>query len=289
MNIFTPENPQSEKHAIVLVNHLGSSARSDTGRDAEQIANYFDLLTIAVDRPGSALDVRPGLSRKLELHYMHEYDKLGKQVVRQLDGFGVQSTLLTGRSAGGSGALALGHTSRIPNPGISVFEPIGWSQMSVTAGKHRYHDYLAYQRTLLADTSEPLVRPDKPGLPLAANVGRLAMIPLYGINDTRNNGRMWAAGQAYESARYVAHYLPEVPVDITFAARSMAVTPHEQSMAFELSQIDERQRGNAEPFHVHVEPHTVHASFDKRELIHRLLSPAVGRMLLRETEQPGEN
>ena len=280
LEIFEPRTCIDPGAAIVLLNHVGSTVHQDTGRDANALANSFGIHVIAADRPGTAgFFPHPGLADKLcsPSGYVTEVAKLGKSIDSQLDQLGVKRTLLTGRSAGGLGALALTRSETISSQ-RSVFaaDPVACEQMSVKSGSKRFRDYNKLQRQIQEDTQDDcLVKPLPPELNGSQRIYRAAnMIPAF-LYDKYHNKRIWASAATLEYAKHIALFQTRIAATIEFAERSLTVTEliyNEQVRDIQLL------RTNGAQFEIRRSENTTHASYDNREFMTRLLLPAVANI-----------
>lgn len=284
MRVYEPidGNFADVQTGIVLFNQFGATVSQDAGRDAQFMADAFNLPVIAVNRPGTA-GFRP--NRKLAGHlstpsgYLAEMTPIGKAIDRQVENHGIAKVIATGRSAGGLGALALSRTETVSNmKAVFAAEPVGCEQLSLKDGAKRYSDYLKYQKELLdAATDDELVKPLPPGLSLFPAVGRLLSIPPAMIFDRFHNQKLFANDAAQRYAEYIARNLTPIDTTIEFAEHSMVATP---SVFIELESIAGLRHAGA-PFIVKRAPRTVHSSFDNRTYMNEAIEPTIARTLAR--------
>lgn len=284
MEIYEPTDGEfaNNEAGIVLLNQFGATVSQDTGRDGCVMADTFRLPVIAVNRPGTAgFMPHPKLARELSspAGYLAHMAHLGKDIDKQAERLGIERLLVTGRSAGGLGALALARSETVTSiNAVFAAEPVGCEQMPLNEGKKRYADYLKQQKKLLkSPISEGLVKPLSPGLSFFPAVGRIVSIPPAALYDRFNNQELFATNAACEYATYIAEELDSVDTTLEFAEHSMVATPEVYERDI-LPIADLRETGA--PFMVRQPTRTVHASFDNREYMNRVMVPTVVRALL---------
>lgn len=268
-----------------MFNQFGGKVSQDTGRDAQVMADHFNLPVIAVDRPGTdGLIPHKDLAERLSTPcgYLAEMNPLGKRIDRQAEGLGLTKLIATGRSAGGLGALALVRTETVSSiSSVFAAEPVGCEDLPLKAGAKRYSDYLKEQKKLLeAASSDELVKPLPPGLSLFPAISRLISIPPAMAVDRFHNQRLFASDAALQYAAYIAENLDLVDTTLEFAEHSMVVTPtvyerHIQPIA--------NLRTSGAPFEVRQPAGTVHASFDNRGYMNQAIEPTIDRTLAKAT------
>jgi pimeloyl-ACP methyl ester carboxylesterase len=286
MRIHEPEdgNFADVQTGIVMFNQFGGTVSQDTGRDAQVLADACSLPVIAVDRPGTA-DFMPRreFARQLSTPdgYLAQMSNLGRDIDRRAEDIGIAKLIATGRSAGGLGALALARSETVTSlSAVFAAEPVGCEQMPLKEGKKRYSGYLKEQKKLLnAATADELVKPLSPGLSLFPAVSRIAsMLPAMLI-DRFHNQRLFASDAAIQYAGYIAEHLSLVDTTLEFAEHSMVATP-------EVYERDIRPiaalRKDGAPFEVKKPDGTIHASFDNREYMGKVIEPTIRRTLTRE-------
>ena len=267
---FTPESGdlKSDDHGIILLNHVGSSVREDTGRDAQHLANYLGMTVIAVDRPGSG---RTFLSRelrgRLSYDYVKEVGKLSLSIDREASRSGVKRLVVAGRSAGATGALALTAAENLALEGVYAAEPVGMYDTTVSQGRRDYADYLRRQKELLEFRSDDtsLVRPHGSGVSGFGVVSRAVDIGLSTVSDHYHNAGVWSQSIAFSAAHYIAGEMPQVDLQLDFAALSMS-GPQKMIDRLRCGLSAERAAvANMPDASVTQVPDTVHASFDNRD------------------------
>jgi hypothetical protein len=285
MRVFEPNdgNFADTETGVVLFNQFGSTVSQDAGRDAQVLADAFNLPVIAVNRPGSGGFIPSGkLANSLSTPdgYLAEMAPIGRSVDQQAESLGIEKLIATGRSAGGLGALALARSETVSSmSAIFAAEPVGCEVLPLKEGFGRYRDYLKQQKELLdAATDEELIKPLPPGLPLLPAIGRLSSIPLAMLIDRFHNQKLFASDASLQYATYIAENLTLVDVALGFAEHSMVATP----------EVYERDivpiaalREDGAPFEVERLKGTVHASFDNREYMNQVIRPTIARTLLR--------
>ncbi len=285
MRIFEPSdgNFAHGETGVVLFNQFGATVSQDTGRDAQVLANSFNLPVIGVDRPGTAGFIPQGrLAAVLSTPdgYLTEMTPLGKSIDRRVDSLGIANLIVTGRSAGALGALALTRSETVSSiSSVFAAEPVGCEQLPLEEGAKRYVDYLKQQKKLLDDaTSEELVRPLPPGLPLFQAIGRLLSIPPAMLFDRFHNQKVFASDASRQYATYIAAYLNQLDTTLEFAEHSMVATP--EVYEHDILPIADLRKGGAS-FEVKRPKGTIHASFDNREYMNRIIEPTIARTLAR--------
>lgn len=283
MRVFEPRDGEFADSAtgLVLFNQFGATVSQDTGRDAQVLADSFNLPVIAANRPGTAgIIPRTHLADHLSTPsgYLAEMSPLGQIIDRWSGSLGIDRLIATGRSAGGLGALALARTETVSSlSAVFAAEPVGFEQLPLEQGAKRYSDYLKQQKEVLdAATSDELVKPLPPGLPLFAAIGRLLSIPPAMLFDRFHNQRLFASDAARQYAAYVAENLTVIDTTLEFAEHSMVVMPevYERDV---LPIADLRKAGS--PFEVKKPAGTVHASFDNRGYMNKVIEPTITRTL----------
>lgn len=253
----------------------------DAGRDAAVLADAFNLPVIAVDRPGTGGFIpSPQLANNISTPngYLTEMVGLGKKIDRQADSLGLAQLVATGRSAGGLGALALARSETVSSiSAIYAAEPVACEELSLKQGKKRYSDYLKNQKELLDDESEELVRPLPPGLSLFPAIGRLVSIPPAMLYDRFHNQKLFATDAARQYAAYIAENLTQIDATLEFAEHSMVATP--EVYAQDIAPIADLRGDGDAPFEVKQPKGTVHASFDNRNYMNKVIEPTVTRAL----------
>jgi pimeloyl-ACP methyl ester carboxylesterase len=286
MRIHEPNdgNFADAETGIVLFNQFGGTASQDTGRDARVLADTFNLPVVAVDRPGTA-SLMP--HRKLEQSlatphgYLLEMSELGRDIDRQVDSLGIKKLIAAGRSAGGLGALALARSEMVTSL-VAVFtaEPVGCEDMPLKEGTKRYSEYLKSQKELLdAATDDELVKPLPPGLALFPAISRLISIPPAMLVDRFHNQRIFASDAALEYAAYIAERLTLVDTTLEFAEHSMVATNEVYDR--DIRPLSELRAENGAPFEVKKPSGTVHASFDNRDYMSKVIAPTIDRTIAR--------
>lgn len=271
----------SNDTAIVVFNQFGATVSQDAGRDAQVFADTFGLAVIAVDRPGTAGFIpskRIATTLSTPDGYLTEMTRLGKSIDCQVDSLGIDSLIVTGRSAGALGALALARSETVSSVGfVFAAETIACEQVPLKDGFKRYTDYLKQQKQLLdAATPEELVKPLSPGLPLFPAVGRLLSIPPAMLFDKFHNQGIFASDASLQYATYIAENLDQIDTTLEFAEHSLVATPEVYEDAL-LPIADLRKSGA--PFEVKQPKGTVHASFDNRDYMSQAIQPTITRAL----------
>lgn len=285
MKLFEPidGNFADVTTGVVLLNQVGATVSQDAGRDAQVLANTFNLPVIAVDRPGTGgLIPHRQLARELStpVGYLVAMAELGKDIDRQAESLGLGNLVAMGRSAGGLGALALARTETVSSiNAVFAAEPVGCEQLPLDEGKKRYLDYLKQQKGWIADTpDEGLVKPQPPGLPLLPAVGRILSMGPAMLVDRYHNQHLFATDAALHYAAYIAQKLPLIDTTLEFAERSMVASPTVYDR--DISPLPTLRSGGA-PFEVRQPKGTVHASFDNRDYMSQVIEPTIDRTLAR--------
>jgi pimeloyl-ACP methyl ester carboxylesterase len=285
MRVFEPIDGQFAdiETGIVLFNQFGAIVPQDAGRDAQVLANSFNLPVIAVERPGTDSYIpHKELAETLSSPdgYLAAMSSLGKRIDRQVDNLGITKLITAGRSAGGLGALALARSETVSSlSAVFAAEPVACEQLPLKEGAKRYSDYLKQQKEILEDSnSEELVRPLSPGLSLLPAIGRLISIPPAMLIDRFHNRKLFASNAARQYATYIAKNLRLVDTTLVFAEHSMVAAPevYEGDM---LPIADLRTDGAG--FEVKKTKGTVHASFDNRDYMNKVIEPTITQTLLR--------
>jgi hypothetical protein len=198
--------------------------------------------------------------------------QIESDVAKECSVQGLKAVIIGGRSAGGTGALALTDALNITDaeilPAIGVYaaEPAGMYETDVKSGKQDYRSYLRNQKASLQEaTGDELVKPHGSGVHGLGIVTRAASIVFSNINDIYTNDAVWKQPVALESALRVASNQPSVHMQLDFAATSM--TAPDFVLKYLEAELPAR-RGNdpsAAPVNVYRVPRTVHASFDNRK------------------------
>jgi len=271
----------SNDTGLVVFNQFGATVNQDAGRDAQVFADTFGLAVIAVDRPGTGGFIpHKSLARALSTPdgYLTEMTQFGKNIDRRVDSLGLGNLIVTGRSAGALGALALARSETVSSLGfVFAAEAIACEQVPLKEGFKRYTDYLKQQKELLAAaTQDELVKPLPPGLPLFPAVDRLLSIPAAMLFDKYHNQGVFASDSSLQYATYIAENLRQIDTTMEFAEHSLVATPD----VFEdtLLPIAALRKSGA-PFEVKQPKGTVHASFDNREYMNQVIEPTITRAL----------
>lgn len=286
MKIHQPEdgNFADVETGIVLLNQFGGVVSQDTGRDAQVLADTYNLPVIAVNRPGTgAMLPNRRLAGELSTPdgYLTHMSRIGQDIDREADALGISKLIAAGRSAGGLGALALARSETVSSlRAVFAAEPVGCEQMPLSDGKKRYSDYLKEQKELLADaTDEELVKPLSPGLSLFPAIGRLVSIPPAMLIDKFHNQRLFASDIALQYAEYIAEHMALVDTTLEFAEHSMVAS--DEVYDRDIRPLSELRPENGAPFEVKKPSGTVHASFDNRNYINKVIEPTISRTIAR--------
>ncbi len=247
------------------------------------MADFFGLPVIAVNRPGTAgIIPHKNLEKSLSTPngYLAEMTPVGKSIDRQADSIGITKLVSTGRSAGGLGALALARTETVSSlSAVLAAEPVACEKLPLKEGVKRYSDYLKQQKELLDGASSgEMVKPLPPGLPLFPAISRLVSIPPAALFDRFHNKELFASDAALQYAAYIAENLNPIDTTLEFAEHSMVATPEVYER--DVQPIADLRKDGA-PFKVNQPAGTVHASFDNRQYMNEVTSPAVTRTLVR--------
>ncbi|HVX47887.1 MAG TPA: hypothetical protein VHA05_00825 [Candidatus Saccharimonadales bacterium] len=284
MRVFEPTDGHfsDQETGVVLFNQFGATVSQDAGRDAQVMADSFHLPVLAVDRPGTAgFFPSKKLARRLSTPngYLAEVAILGEKIDGKAEKLGVKKLVATGRSAGGLGALALVRSETVSSTSaICVAEPVACEDMPLKQGAERYSEYNKHQKELLNDDSMALVRPLPPGLPLLPAIGRLISIPPAMLFDRFHNQRLFASDAAIQYAAYIAENMAAVDTTLEFAEHSMVATP--DVYKHDVQPVAELRKEGA-PFVVKQLSGTVHASFDNRNEMNRVIAPTIERTIER--------
>lgn len=271
------------RKGIVLLNHVGSSVRQDTGRDAQALANEFGMIVMAADRPGSGRWwPQPGLraGQANRTMYAAEMSVIGGRLAVEAERQGLRRLLAVGRSAAATGVLALACTEQLPLTHLFAAEPAGWYQMAFQEGADRYKNYLQLQQQMRADYKQfpELVRPESTTVQGLAGLWRKATMLPYFLNDRHYNKWLWLSDTARHCATYVARNGTTIDTTIVFASHSMALPPG-VDIDVEADYFRVLRPAGA-PFEVRrTAEQTVHASFDSRSFMADQLRPIVARAL----------
>lgn len=287
MKIHQPEdgNFADTQTGIVMFNQFGGVVSQDTGRDAQVLANEYNLPVIAVNRPGTGAVMPSGrLADELSTPdgYLVHMSRMGKDIDREADALGITKLIAAGRSAGGLGALALARSETVGSlSAVFAAEPVGCEQMPLSDGKKRYSDYLKEQKELLANAAdEELVKPLPPGLPLFPAIGRLLSIPPAMFIDKFHNQRLFASDVALQYAEYIAEHMGSVDTTLMFAEHSMVASPEVYDR--EIFPVFVSRESTAPTRFTTKKPNgTVHASFDNRDYMSQVIEPTIERTLAR--------
>lgn len=265
---------------IVTMNHVGSSIHEDTGRDAQALADRFQVLTIAADRPVSVR--RKRLAGELATDAVRATMRVAAAVDRMAEANRLHTLILTGRSAAGLSIMELALTEGVSGAKLLYSaEPVGCYDLDVSAGKKRFADYQAEQAQLLdADDALPqreLVHPnqDAKDLPPLTRMQRLVtMVPLF-LRDKALNQRHW-------NQALVPDYLNRIVASglrsqIDFAEHSLVLPTDAMQREDLLSNLHAVADNSEGILSVGVADGTTHASFDNRHFYgDRLQAVAAG-------------
>lgn len=281
----TPNNSlASEQLGVILVNHGGSTVSQDTGRDAQALADSFNLIVIGVDRPGTA-GMLP--SRRLAsalstpAGYVAETAKLGKRVDHEIEMLGLRRIIAVGRSAGGLGALALARSETVSTlTYLFVAEPAACENISLEEGARRFQEYGVVQKKLQEnDSNGRLVKPVPPLLTWYEATRRRASIKPAFLYDRSHNRHILTTDASLQYARYIAKQQQNIDTTLAFAEYSLVVTPNiYRTEALPIALL----RREGAPFSVTQHNGTTHASYDNRAYFAQLLQPVVERALSAE-------
>jgi pimeloyl-ACP methyl ester carboxylesterase len=286
MRVFEPSagNFADTETGVVLFNQFGGTVSQDTGRDAQVLADFFNLPVIGVNRPGTG-----GFSLHRQLAkassspdgYLAAMSPLGKEIDQQVESLGITKLISTGRSAGGLGALALARSETVSSlSAVFAAEPVGCEQLPLKEGVKRYSDYLKQQKELLDNaTVLELVKPLPPGLPLFPAIGRLLSIPPAMLIDRFHNKELFASNATRQYAMYIAENLSLIDTTLEFAEHSMVATP--EIYERDILPIASLRSQDGAPFEVKRPGGTVHASFDNRNYMSQVIEPTIIRTLVK--------
>lgn len=278
-----PAEVRDHTTAVVLINQVGSSSRQDTGRDAQDIADRFGIMAVAVDRPTShSLRQDRKLVALLAESPVTAMFEVAATVDRAITKEGVKRVIIAGRSAGGLGALELALTEGISDMRfVYTAEPASCYRVPAHIGIQRYGEYGKRQRAALSDdarlSDSELVHPmhDAKALPPLTQAARYAAwLPQF-LADKRYNREHWNRCLVPAYVAELSHGM-RIPVHVDFAETSL-VLPADTAAYADVQSCLYRIRQNSDGrFSSEVVPHTVHASFDNRQFMaHRLSDMAL--------------
>jgi pimeloyl-ACP methyl ester carboxylesterase len=277
-------NFASHNTGIVLFNQFGATGAQDAGRDAQVLADTFHIPVVAVDRPGTGgFTVHPKLAKRLSTPdgYLAEMSQLGATIDAAVENLGIEHLIVSGRSAGALGALALARSETVSSlDSVFAAEPIACENVPEKEGFKRYTEYLKEQKEQIdAASSEELVKPLPPGLPLFPAIGRILSIPKAALVDKFHNQAIFASDASLQYATYIAENMSQVDTTLEFAEHSLVATPEVyENVLLPIAKL--RTEGGA-PFMLKQPKGTVHASFDNRGYMNQVIEPTVTRALLR--------
>jgi len=280
---YFPRNSEliSQEAGLVLVNHAGATVSQDTGRDAQALADALRLVVVAADRPGTAGTV-PRRAQRNALAtpsgYAAESASLGYAIDHQADMLGLKRLAITGRSAGGLGALALIRSETISAASyLFAAEPPGCKAIPLKQGLQEFKEYSVRQKQLQQQGRVHV--PPRSALQQPQAMLRLGSIAKNVFYDRFHNDAVWASDAAVVFSRHIAANQPTVSAAIVFAEHSLVVDnqTYEQEL---LPTTNLRTKGA--PFMIDQIASTTHASFDDQNLFALLLRPTVEHMLSHE-------
>ncbi|HEX8226713.1 MAG TPA: hypothetical protein VF572_02480 [Candidatus Saccharimonadales bacterium] len=271
---YTPASGELKSNDLgaLLFNQVASTVYEDTGRDAQHLSDTLGLTVLAADRPGSGITwPSRSLRRRLSDDYIGEMASLAPAIESECALSGLKRIIAVGRSAGGTGALALTAAEALPITGVYAAEPVGMQATSVRQGKRDYSNYLKRQSAYFERQTDDdwSVRPEPSDVHGLSQVCRLASIPLSFLNDTFHNEVAWSQPVALAAAEHIALEQPSVAAVVEFAHVSM--TADQPLIDVSKDSLPELRKaaaaGSAETtaaFEVRQIYHTFHASFDNR-------------------------
>ncbi len=271
---YSPDSPRSPDTGVLWLNHFGSSASSDSGRDGLRIMRELNTHVIVADRPGSGLNV-PIWQKHLGKDYLGAMGRVCRRVLREAGALGLSNLVVAGRSGGGSAALAAIATKELPVVAGHTQESVGWHSFGIAPGRAFVDAYNREQQRLLA--THPDILSPEPTDQVGLNyLWRKLQIWLHGPVDAHNSAGVWSKPTAEFWAFSIASGQPDVPLDFHFAETSLAITPKRaRSLKAALTLV----RPNGADVNVTVHPGTVHKSFDAHAFSIGLLAGTVDRVL----------
>ena len=282
IELFAPAQPIADARVgVVLVNHAGSTAkntlftRGDTVGDATYLADTLGVTVIAADRPGSGTSMpNPLQKNRLNTDASAEFEQVHTDLWAVIAAKGLQRIIITGRSLGGYGALALGTFGADE---VVAFEPGAMHHQDVKSGKKYYKDYLESEKKLFADQANDYILPpqnDQHGL---ANIRRALTIAKGVVADTYHYTGLLATDEGLQNARCIARNYPETPLSLYFAEKSL-VYPTGDIASLETELKNQRAASVSAikaPVVARAIPNTLHGSFNNRALVAQYLEPSV--------------
>lgn len=272
-----PETMAHPEAALILVNHMGSTALADSGRDAQHLADHFGMPAFAVDRPGSGHVGRSRtLREQLAADYAGAFEPLGEELHSRLEAAKIKKVTLLARSAGTLGAFVLAATDKLPVCSMYCADGVAWKQRSVAQGKHDYQELMELQEALLKGDEgvNEFVHPHGPQIGQVDRLKRLLSIPRCHYAEW-NSYDVWASDTGLRllmrltgNAANPTQTRPAIWLDIP----QVGLTDEHDLFHLQTA------APNAHIQRVDV-PRTVHASFDNREFFARCAKPAISHLL----------
>lgn len=292
-----PANPKTEKLAIVMFNQLGSNTHGDHGRDGNRLADALNVPVFTVNRPGTdTFDYFSGAGKRIQRNVLAEHEAVLKATEVELGRLGIQSVVLTGRSAGGMSALLGAQTEVLPVTGVYAAEPVGWVDASKAEVAQQNRAYLQHQKEVIQSDDDKLVRPEPSDTEGLDKIRRLISIPFLAAKDMARYKEVFGSTVSRDALEFIIKR-GGIDVSIEFAEHSMViddkilediivyfervVAPTGLSLGHVAtpSTLHASLKSGAE-LNIKKIPNTVHASFDNRGFFAQRVEPTVARALL---------
>lgn len=254
--------------AVMLFNSVGSNIQQDTGRVAQELADRYQRMVIAGNRPGKIFGHPSAYDLATDgVAAMADTATKAEELRRD---WGVEYLIAAGQSAGGRAALEFAAAKNLVKDLHVLFayatEPPGWYDTDSRQGLKDFTAYQKRQKSLLdaddklAPSEKSFIKPyaDPKDMPLTAQILRGISIGIQFNRDRRVHGPHWAQAKVMDDIRLITANGIQVHVDL---AEESMVDPTDQPVdTYDDCQISADGLSTIMRLR-----HTLHSSYDSRD------------------------